>query len=136
MDVTLGSVKGSSGMPLPITPAHLTPTAADNPEVTQPMSSVMRHEAGKDTEKKSVKTAQASDVSEEEWKRAVERALKLVQGPSTYLDFSVHKPTKEIVVRVMNKETGEVIREIPPEKHLDLVAELMKLSGIRVDTRV
>jgi flagellar protein FlaG len=33
----------------------------------------------------------------------------------------------------VNRETGEVIREIPPEKFLDMVAKLQELAGILVD---
>lgn len=131
MDLTLGSVKGSSGMPLPSSPLQASLTAVV-PEVAQPAPQMMTLEDVKRAEKQ----GKPVSMSEEQWKRAVERALKLVQGPTTYLDFSEHKPTKEMLVRVMNRETGEVIREIPPEKHLDLVADLMKLSGILVDKRV
>jgi flagellar protein FlaG len=39
------------------------------------------------------------------------------------------------MVKVMDKEDGKVIREIPPEKTLDLVAKLWELAGILVDER-
>ena len=40
------------------------------------------------------------------------------------------------MVKVINSETNEVIREIPPEKILDLVAKMWELAGILVDERV
>jgi len=49
------------------------------------------------------------------------------------LEFAVHERTKEIMVKVLDSETNEVIREIPSEKILDIVANMMELSGLFVD---
>ena len=49
------------------------------------------------------------------------------------LRFKIHEPTREIVARIVNRETGEVVREIPPEKFLDMVAKLQELVGVFVD---
>lgn len=52
------------------------------------------------------------------------------------LHFKIHEPTKEIIARIVNRETGEVIREIPPEKFLDMLARLQELAGVFVDELV
>lgn len=49
------------------------------------------------------------------------------------LKFLVHEETERIYVQVIDKETGEVIREIPPEKILDLVGHIQKLIGLLID---
>ncbi len=49
------------------------------------------------------------------------------------LKFKVHEETERIYVQVVDQETGEVLREIPPEKILDLVGQLQKLIGILID---
>jgi flagellar protein FlaG len=131
MDSSLGSVKGVSGTPMS-PPPHQSQLPAGVPDIPQPASHMITQEEARRAEQQ----GKPVSMSEEQWIRAVEKALKLVQGPFTYLDFSVHKSTKEVMVKVMNRETGEVIREIPPEKHLDLVADLMKMAGILVDKRV
>ena len=46
------------------------------------------------------------------------------------LNFSVDKETRTIVVRVIDDETGEVIREIPPSEILAIAEEMEKLKGI------
>ncbi len=46
------------------------------------------------------------------------------------LNFSVDKETRTVVVRVIDEETGEVIREIPPPELLAIAQELEKLKGI------
>jgi flagellar protein FlaG len=74
-------------------------------------------------------------VSDEQLVKAIEKAVKSIQGPYTYLEFSVHEKTRQIAVSVHNRETGEVIREIPPEKTLDFVAKLWEMAGILIDER-
>lgn len=66
---------------------------------------------------------------------AIEKANKAITGVSTKFEFSIHEKTKEIMVKVINSETNEVIREIPPEKILDLVAKMWEMAGIIVDER-
>lgn len=52
------------------------------------------------------------------------------------LQFLVHETTGRIYVKVINQETEEVIKEIPPEKILDLVGHLQELVGLLVDEKV
>jgi flagellar protein FlaG len=39
------------------------------------------------------------------------------------------------MVKVVDTETQEVIREIPSEKILDMVANILEMAGILVDER-
>ena len=55
---------------------------------------------------------------------------------NTGLRFSIHEPTGRTVVRVINKDNGETVREIPNEKILDLAAKLDEMMGIMFDTTV
>ncbi|HOM01293.1 MAG TPA: flagellar protein FlaG [Acetivibrio sp.] len=66
---------------------------------------------------------------------AIEKANKAINGIHTQLEFSVHEKSKEIMVKVIDSETKEVIREIPPEKILDMVAAMLEMVGIIVDER-
>ena len=52
------------------------------------------------------------------------------------LKFSVHELTGRTVVKVVNKDTQKVIREVPPEKILDLAAKLEEMIGILFNERV
>ncbi|QUL58471.1 flagellar protein FlaG [Paenibacillus tritici] len=75
-------------------------------------------------------------VAEEQLIKTIERAVKSLQGPQTTLEISIHEKTHDIMVKVMNKDTGELIREVPPEKTLDLVAKMMEIAGILVDEKI
>lgn len=95
-----------------------------------------------DTVKKSTELAKLErqgvqvPLGDEQLIRLIEKATKTLQGPSTTLEVSVHEKTHQIMVKVLNKESGEIIREIPPEKTLDLVANMMEIAGILVDEKV
>ncbi|MEW6447586.1 MAG: flagellar protein FlaG [Bacillota bacterium] len=52
------------------------------------------------------------------------------------LRFQIHDATHEIMVQVVNRDTGEVVREIPPKKILDMWAEMKRLIGMLMDKRV
>lgn len=66
----------------------------------------------------------------------LEKVFKAIAGPETILDINFHDKTHQIMVKVLDKETGEVIREVPPEKIVDLVATMMEMSGIIVDQKM
>ncbi|WP_376769517.1 flagellar protein FlaG [Paenibacillus plantarum] len=74
-------------------------------------------------------------ISDAQVVKAIEHAIKAMQGRTTSLEFSIHQKTKLISVKVLDKDTGETIREIPPEKSLDFVAKLWKMAGILVDEK-
>lgn len=92
----------------------------------------------KDTRDLNLRERQGVNVSvaEEQLIKTIERAVKSLQGPQTTLEISIHEKTHDIMVKVLNKETGELIREVPPEKTLDLVAKMMEIAGILVDEKI
>lgn len=52
-------------------------------------------------------------------------------------DYSIHKPTGSIVVKVINNESGKVIREIPPKELLALAECIMQeLHGLLYDEQI
>ncbi|MDF2645161.1 MAG: flagellar protein FlaG protein [Paenibacillus sp.] len=74
-------------------------------------------------------------ISDEQLIRAVERAIKAMEGTSTSLEFSIHDQTKKIMVKVKDRESGEVIRELPPEKSLDFLAKVWEMAGLLFDEK-
>lgn len=65
--------------------------------------------------------------------KAIEKANKHIRTYDRRLEFSIHDATKQIMVKVLNTEDNTVIREIPSEKVLDMVAHLWEVAGILVD---
>ncbi|MBM7582630.1 flagellar protein FlaG [Caldicoprobacter guelmensis] len=67
---------------------------------------------------------------------AVKQVNKALEGTNRRFEYSIHEQTNTIVIKVIDTETNEVIREIPPEKILNLIAKLWELAGIIVDEKV
>lgn len=65
----------------------------------------------------------------------IERANKAISVSGRKLEFSIHEKTKEIMIKVINSDTNEIIREIPSEKILDMVANLWKMAGLFIDEK-
>lgn len=83
----------------------------------------------------SQKTKYELSIDESVWINMIERANKAITGATCSFEYSIHESTKQIMVKVINKDTKEIIREIPPEKILDMVAKMWEMAGILVDER-
>lgn len=88
------------------------------------------------TEMKQSRTKVISNEEQEQSKKTLELIMQTVKGPNTTVERSVHEATNHILYKVKDKETGEVIREIPEEKLLDIVAKIMEISGLLIDEKV
>lgn len=77
-----------------------------------------------------------SEEEKEKIKAAIKQANKRIGN--TRAAFSYHEDTKRIEIKIIDKETNEVIKEIPPEEALDSIARRMELyekSGILFDKK-
>jgi flagellar protein FlaG len=68
-------------------------------------------------------------------KDAVEKANKELKTGGRRLSYSVHEKTHKVMVSVINTDTDEVIREIPPKSFLDSYAKMLEMAGLIVDER-
>lgn len=75
------------------------------------------------------------DVSPEKIKSAVADINKKIAPTKTQLQFAYHEKTHRISITVRDKDTDEVIKEIPPEKTLDMIAKSLELAGLLVDEK-
>ncbi len=76
---------------------------------------------------------QKEDVSQ---KMLDELSMDIEMLHSVGLSFSKHDDTGRTIVKVINKDTDELIREIPSEQVLDMAAKLDEMVGILFDTKV
>ena len=69
----------------------------------------------------------------EQLKRAVEEINKKANNSTAV--FGVHEETNRITIKIINKESKEVIKEFPPEKTLDMIAKVWEMAGLMVDEK-
>lgn len=75
------------------------------------------------------------EVSKEKVENAIRDINAKIRPTHTECQFSYHEATKRISIKVLDQDSGEVIREIPPEKTLDMIAKTLELAGILVDEK-
>lgn len=75
------------------------------------------------------------DYNKEDLQKAVEQANRVIFNNDNHFEFKMHERTGRMMVKLVDNETKEIIKEIPPEKILDLVASIWDLVGILVDER-
>jgi flagellar protein FlaG len=54
---------------------------------------------------------------------------------NTTAHFAYHEKTNRVMIKITDSETNEIIKEIPPEKTLDMIAKIWELAGILVDDK-
>ncbi len=67
---------------------------------------------------------------------SIERTNAELVGANRELQISIHDKTHRIMAKVVDKETKEVIKEIPSEKLLDMVYSMLEYSGLIVDEKM
>lgn len=81
-------------------------------------------------------TQQETKVDRDKVASAVEKINEFNDPHRTKLKFVLHEDLHEYYVTVVNPQTDEVIREIPPKKMLDMFASMMEYMGILVDEKI
>ena len=75
------------------------------------------------------------EIPNEKIKSAVDSLNKQISMRHTNCSFKYHDDTNRISITVRDSDTDEVIREIPPEKALDMLAKAWELAGLMVDEK-
>lgn len=77
---------------------------------------------------------QEYQISEKELKQRISDINRKLNN-NTIAEFGYHDDTNRVTIKIVDKDTKETIKEIPPEKTLDLIAKAWELAGILVDER-
>jgi len=73
------------------------------------------------------------DEELEIFKENFEKLKKIFRGEA---EFRIDKDTNMVVIKIKDPETGEVIRQIPPELAIKLAKNIQELLGVLMDERV
>ena len=68
--------------------------------------------------------------------KAIEKLNEFVQSQKKYVNFSVDEETNSSVIRIFKTQTGELLKQFPPEEILALAAKIRKNIGWLVDRKV
>ena len=70
----------------------------------------------------------------EKVRKAVEALNKKMSNSEAV--FGIHEDTNRVTIKIVDKSTKEVIKELPPEKTLDMIARVWEMAGILIDERM
>jgi flagellar protein FlaG len=118
-------------------PQVVLPTQTGEKTADKPASeNVLSMDQAKRAEQKAAEEKQARENQEvtEEMLKELEQDIETMHNVG--LKFSKHNETGRTMIKVLNKENDEVIREIPSEDVLDLAAKIEEMIGILFDREV
>lgn len=74
-----------------------------------------------------------NQAQNEQIRKAVEQLNKKMYNSEAI--YGIHEGTNRITIKIVDKETKETIKELPPEQTLDMIAKVWELAGMLVDER-
>ena len=71
--------------------------------------------------------------SNESARQAAQTYNKLTEN--TKAVFGMNEATNRVTIKIVDKDTEEIIKEFPAEKTLDMIARVWEMAGIMVDEK-
>lgn len=68
-----------------------------------------------------------------EIRKAVETMNKKMENSEAV--FGIHEGTNRVTIKIVDKDTKKTIKELPPEKTLDMIAKVWEMAGILIDEK-
>ncbi len=76
------------------------------------------------------------DLSIEEIESVIGELNQFIQIFNTKIAFEIDKETKKTILRIVDVETNEIIRQIPPEELLKISKRISELLGLIINEKV
>ncbi len=116
-------------MNIPISMLHLLPGGLDgNIPVSTPAAA-----AGKIAQVAATGTANVPNTADGSSRAISPHGLTTVD---TRVQVDIDKPSGRVIGRVIDKQTGELIRQVPPKELLRLLAKTREMLGALFDKKV
>ena len=82
------------------------------------------------------KIFQKETRSAEEIHKDLEMINEQLKSSNSSIQFSIDDKSNEIIVRIVDRDTGEVIRQIPPESIVRPRDSMRDMSGLFVEKKI
>ncbi len=120
--------------PVPVEkPTTSEETTAQAPEKIDKTTLTVDNSQAKDKGNNNAAPEQQEQPSADMIKKAVEQMRKNMNNSEAI--FGIHEGTNRVTIKIVDKKTKDVIKELPPEKTLDMIAKAWELAGILVDEK-
>ncbi|MEQ6356836.1 flagellar protein FlaG [Lysinibacillus sp. M3] len=85
---------------------------------------------------KATTIGEEQEISKEKLQQAVDVANEFLEINHSSSKFVYHEGLERYYVTIVNRDTEEVVKEIPPKKLLDAFYEMQKMVGMIVDEKI
>ncbi len=134
----INKISGANRVPEVTTDVDTTVNkGASRPDAVEKNSFVRMEKSSvqADTEKKEQKELLYED--KDPTASSIESAFSSANSKlaKTRCEYSYDEDTKRVSIKVYDKESDELIREVPPEKSLEMLQKIWELAGLMVDEK-
>jgi len=92
---------------------------------------VQKGYSNKDNQDKSKQDKQVGETSI----MGTSKEINKIINSNTVAEFGFYENTNKVIIKIKDKYTNEVIKEIPSEKALEIFEKALELAGILVDEK-
>jgi flagellar protein FlaG len=115
-------------------------TDVNSAESATPKIDTTTFEVAKASESDTREEKRSEDEQRENTKAendAIKKVVENINKNSTNSEavFGIHEGTNRVTIKIVDKDTKKVIKELPPEKTLDMIARVWEMAGILVDEK-
>ena len=116
-------------------PSEYNPANVNAADKLDQTTAVVENAQSKDQNNTSAdQNGEQQQVTNEQIKKAVEKLNKNMMSHSEAV-FGIDEATNRVTIKIIDKDTKKVIKELPPEKTLDMIAKVWEMAGILVDEK-
>jgi len=106
-----------------------------NQQQAQPMDGALR-KLQREVDQQVQEVQEKRDIKPEELQKLIEEVRKKFDMLSKYLKIDIDQELEIPVVKIMERDTNRVIRQIPPDYLLELMKRIDQLLGLLVEREV
>jgi flagellar protein FlaG len=106
-----------------------------NQQQVQPVDGALR-KLQKEVDQQVQDAQEKRDVKPEELQKLIEEVKRKFDMLSKYLKIDIDQELEMPVVKIMEKDTNRVIRQIPPDYLLELMKRIDQLLGLLMERKV
>lgn len=77
----------------------------------------------------------SNDITNIEIKKSISE-INSKLNKNTEAVFGIHDETNRVTIKIIDKDSKEVLKEIPPEKTLEMITKVWEAAGLLVDEKL
>jgi Uncharacterized flagellar protein FlaG len=80
-------------------------------------------------------TAGAQEITKNSLENLTKKLDSVIGDFGVHSEYEIHEKLNDIMIKIVDDKTGQVISEIPSKKILDMIAKFCEMAGIIVDKK-